>query len=56
MTLAARPDFLAKLQYERSSHRIRPVVIHTWLKGDGYHPLCQVKAVRVYLHAACNTN
>ena len=54
VTLASRPGFLAK--NERANHRIKPVVIHAWMEGDRHHPLCPVRALRVYLDATSNTN
>ena len=53
VTLASRPGFLAK--NERASHRIRPVTVHAWLEDNRHHPLCPVKALRVYLNATVST-
>ena len=54
VTLATRPGFLAK--NERANHRMKPIVIHAWMVDDRHHPLCPVRALRVYLDATSNTN
>ena len=47
VSLAPNPKFLAK--NEREKHRLQPIEVVGWKERDNFHPLCPVRALKLYI-------